>query len=142
MKIRTGFVSNSSSSSFAVLGFVVDNEIKEKVKRIALKDEEVETEEYLCCSKCDFEASSDDVKFCEKCGEKMETKTREIELDVYDLFDAVGMSCYCTSDYNNEYVTGFNIETRSAKQISQLNDKLVEMLGDQGFTVISGEYAC
>jgi len=34
MKIRTGFVSNSSSSSFVVLGIKMDKETSEKLKKI------------------------------------------------------------------------------------------------------------
>lgn len=144
MKVRAGFVSNSSSSSFAIIGFKVTPEIREKIKAIAMKDEEMETEEYWACRKCGFEPKNKKVKFCEKCGGNMDTMTREVmpewtESD-YELFEAVGMSYYGESDCGE--VAGFDVDGKSAKSVIELNDKLTEMLGDLGFKMMTGEYAC
>lgn len=144
MKIRSGFVSNSSSSSFAIIGFEVTDKIRAKIKEIAMKNSEMETEEFWACRECGFEPGSKKVKFCEKCGGAIETSTREVlpewtESD-YELFEAVGMSYY--SETEDGEVAGFNVGGESAKGVIELNNKLIEMLGDLGFYIFAGEYAC
>jgi hypothetical protein len=44
MKIRQGFVSNSSSSSFCILGVSVDNDTYDKVDSILFKDRILDVE--------------------------------------------------------------------------------------------------
>lgn len=144
MKIRTGFVSNSSSSSFAIIGFEVTKEIREKAIAVALKDEKTVKEDYWACRKCGFEPSNKKVKFCEKCGGNMDTMTRDVhpswDEGDYELFEALGLSYYEGTE--NGDVAGFGIDGASAKRVAELNDKLVEMLGDLKFVILTGEYAC
>jgi len=139
VKIRTGFVSNSSSSSFAVLGFEVTPEIRNKVKKLVGGVKE-QTEERWCCSKCNHEPVKQP-KFCDKCGGEMHTATRvkEIEWDDYELFEAIGMSHYPETEYGD--VAGFDVDGKTAEQITELNQKLVEKLGEETYTVMIGEYA-
>jgi hypothetical protein len=47
MKIRSGFVSNSSSSSFCIYGIEVTEEIQEKIKKFLDPDKNEDHEEYI-----------------------------------------------------------------------------------------------
>jgi len=145
MKIRTGFVSNSSSSSFAILGFVITDEVREKVKKLANAEETIkQTQKYWGCSKCDFESPMYIKKpeFCEKCGGKMHEASRVLELEWCDseLFEAIGMSYYSESDWGD--VAGFDVDGKTAEEIIEIHKKLVTKLGEATYKVMIGEYAC
>lgn len=142
MKIRTGFVSNSSSSSFAILGTTVSKELKEKAKELSKDQIGEPTEEYWCCSKCGTEPPyGKKPKFCDKCGSAMHNATRAVEPDIYELFEEVlGLDYYPDSDYGN--VVGFNIDGKTIEEVQELHKKLVEKLGENNYKILTGEYAC
>ena len=138
MKIRTGFVSNSSSSSFAILGFTVTDAMKEKAKKIASAEKEVE---YWCCPQCGTEPNyGARPKFCDECGAEMHTATRIEEVFDYELFETIGLSYYAESEYGD--VAGFDVDGKTAEQVIELHNKLVEELGEGTYKILVGEYAC
>ena len=138
MKLRTKFVSNSSSSSFVVVGFEVTDNIL-KIAREAAQKIENSTEEYLCCSKCGFEPSGKP-KFCEKCGGEIHTATRPAELKTYDIFEILGMSYYPESDEGK--IAGFSIKNANSSVIKKYENEIKEIFGDIEFGIISGTYYC
>ncbi len=144
MKIRTSFVSNSSSSSFAILGIKVTNTIREKIHQLANEECEPETEEYLCCKKCGHEPDKTDVKFCELCGGLMDIATRDIEYEWdcdSERFETLGLDYYSDTDYGE--ICGLSIDNKTVDQILEIHKKMIEMFGDNlTFKVMSGEYAC
>ncbi len=142
MKIRTGFVSNSSSSSFCILGFKITPEIMEKVRELADKSEKANNrspENYWCCTKCGFEPANKNVKFCENCGGPMDTATRLKWDSEWDMFEAIDMGSYKKTDYG--WVCGFNVEGLESAHIITLQNRIVEMFGDVKAIVMSGEHA-
>lgn len=143
MKIRTGFVSNSSSSSFCILGFKVTPEILESVRQLADKSEKAKNrspENYWCCTRCGFEPANNKIKFCEKCGGPMDTATRLEWEGEWEMFEALGMRSYKETDYG--WVCGFSAEGTPIEFIIKLHALIVSMFGDVKPTIMSGEYAC
>lgn len=132
MKIRKGFVSNSSSSSFCLLGCYLKRADKDRIA----KNIEVPKVEYWGCSKCG-KSSWSKPAFCEKCGGKMQTMEKDGEPDLYDYFEDLGLTYHGEED-----VVGFDIEGKTPDQIVELHKKLVGILGEGKYKVLSGEYAC
>ena len=75
MKIRTGFVSNSSTSSFILIGLKID---RNKLYVQELKDS---------CD-CNIE-DKDKLAFCSKCGTKVRKISREAPIPEYNHEDCV-----------------------------------------------------
>lgn len=146
MKVRTGFVSNSSSSSFAILGFEVTN----KTRAIAKKHSgvEEETEDWWGCPKCDrvtgrmSNSSAKKPQFCDKCGSEMTVISRPKTISDYDLFEGLvpGMDYFSETDYGS--IAGCSVKDLSPEGIIELHKKLVAIFGDTHFSVMVGEYAC
>lgn len=138
MKVRNGFVSNSSSSSFCIFGVVVNDKILEIVKKKVKAEAQTETEEYMVCEKCGHTPRSSP-KFCEKCGGNIVTKTREVEYEyeMYEMFEAVGLA-YNSDDYTS--YAGVGISGCDVEAIISAQKELEEIFGSEmKFKVYSGE---
>lgn len=108
MKIRNCFVSNSSTSSFCILGTTVDADILKKLKKIAKK---------YCKNKGYKFVDSDSFKeLAEQSG-----------LD-YEIDDR--------SEYGD--IIGMSVANLSPAQIVETEKELIEMFGDIGFSVMVG----
>lgn len=135
MKIRAGFVSNSSSSSFCVLGIPVE---KTAICKILFGDT---TYKVRACG----HSVKPDMQFCPQCGKKaheeMEYDDEEIGKVFKERFgDAADYLTY-GYDYKRRYI-GWNIEGLTfAKLIGkkQAVQALEEIFGDT-VQVYSAEY--
>lgn len=142
MKARAGFVSNSSTSSFCVFGFSLNNKINKIMKDKAKAKEEEYEEEYWACSECGYEPQTEKPEFCKRCGGKMETKTRTVteELDFYDICENLGLVFY---DGDSGTVVGLDAEGKSVAQLTKAQEKINKILGiNIDCKIRSGEYGC
>lgn len=145
MKARTGtgFVSNSSTSSFCVVGFKLNKKLKKLLKdKASLENEEYE-QEYWGCSKCDSEIAYSKPEYCSKCGGKMETKIRMVtdELSFYDVCETLGLSYHSETDHGE--VVGLNAENKTIAQLTKVQEKINDILGIKvDCKIYSGEEAC
>jgi hypothetical protein len=146
MKIRTGFVSNSSSSSFAILGFEVTDETRAIAKKHANANDL--TEDWWGCTKCDYVVGRSNsmytkkAQFCGKCGTEMSVISKPKEISNWELFESLvpGMDYFDKTDYGS--IAGCSVKDLSPEGIIELHKKLVAIFGDIHFSVMVGEYAC
>ena len=141
MKVRAGFVSNSSTSSFSIFG--VDTDDSELV-RILFGEAEIIKEKG-----CSHEFDRDSKKFCSECG-KQAWNEYEKEYDYEDIENALGEKGldYVTCGENDEgpYV-GWSLAGKGGKraakkqleELNRINDLLKEMFGREG-DFYSGSY--
>jgi hypothetical protein len=122
MKIRTGFVSNSSSSSFAIIGTQLTNTIIEGIEKNNRKEG---IPEFI--PGCDHRVE-DGFKFCPECGAKVMApnpeyyESNEIEC-WWGFFEEKDMSYYTETDWGE--IVGFPIRSvDEEKSIRQIKEEL------------------
>lgn len=142
MKIRLGFVSNSSSSSFCILGCRLTKKIKEFIlNHPALNVQKIEEKKWEC-PECKFSAKHNP-RFCEKCGSLMGEQIYFVNEKVYidEACEDLGLT-YCSGTEWGELV-GVDSSNKSIEELIKLNELLVKILGEGiEFKNISGEREC
>ena len=146
MKIRSGFVSNSSTTSFAIYGVKIHGE--EKVfKMLGGIKEKSEPE---VCYECKHEFDRKNMKFCPDCGRSSKPIVYEDEdIDYYEeiLELARKNGLYAECDYENgDYYIGVDLNKRYSKEkkitlVSDTNaqlEKFTKLSPDFHFIVIEG----
>lgn len=142
MKIRSGFVSNSSSSSFCILGCRLTKKIEEIILNHPSLNVQKVKEKKWECPECKFSAKHNPL-FCEKCGSKMGEQTYIVNEKLYidEACEDLGLS-YCEGTEWGSLV-GVDASSKSVEDLVSLNEMLVGILGeDIEFAIISGEREC
>jgi len=134
MKIRNGFVSNSSSSSFCILGVYFDN-AKSVFEALSI---EAKIEAEPSCS-CDIDRESlrsDGCKFCPKCGsllfaepdewdfrERLDSELSKLDIGYLSSENWLFVGC----DIGSE--NGSNVEP-TIEKMQKTHTRLKELFGD------------
>lgn len=144
MKIRLGFVSNSSSSSFCVFGITLTEEIRIIAKKYYEEHigETSIAENYFSCPKCKFSSRKCIKKFCENCGSPIEQLSRLKPIKNYILFNGLLDDLRYIDECDAGSVIGFDVDGLTIEQLIDKNKKLIEIFGDLDFSFISGEESC
>ena len=139
MKIRNGFVSNSSSSSFSIFGVEVDYDCLKNTLAKYLKEQEP-------IPGCSHKFDRDKNEFCGKCGQSAWHEIDE-ETDQYEqIEEKLGdMGFTMQSDPDNEcYYVGIDLSDmegnmdKKLDKIKKANKELRKLFGSDG-DFLSGE---
>ena len=140
MKIRQGFVSNSSTSSFCIFGVGFET-VEDVVRALGLAPQKI--------NGCDHEFDRTAAKFCPECGEPA-----LVEEDEYDLANRVEETCAlhglgfenyseeCDSEdqvFVGRYPGG--VGQKLIDDMVAINKSCLELFGKEA-SLHSGEYAC
>lgn len=142
MKVRSGFVSNSSTSSFCIYGVYFEESEKmtnELVLKLTGKDL-TETRTVNGCN-CEIEReqlAKDGFEFCPKCGSLL-SETEEVyeDFDVYDAVeeacDKLGLECSHHSEEGLEsedcgpgWIIGYHVSGRGGRRAAKKTPELLE----------------
>lgn len=143
MKVRCGFVSNSSTSSFSVFG--VETSEDELIK-VFFNDTDIHVKE----PGCEHEFDREKQKFCAECG-KPAWNEYDKDFEYEDFEEACsekGLS-YRPIPESDEIYVGWNLAgnggKRAAKkqldELNRINEVLKEIFGREG-DFYSGSYYC
>lgn len=146
MKIRKGFVSNSSTTSFAVYGVVLDFE--EAVAKF-LPDNVTVTKVHGC----KHEFDRDHLQYCGECGkpsweEKSIKKYKDEYSAIYNALEKMGLDCEYDGEGGILYV-GYNVKIKKGREklsnkieyMQAVDKKLREMFPYGNIDFCIGEYA-
>jgi hypothetical protein len=130
MKIRSGFVSNSSTSSFCVFGAVVTQSFLETLLKNPDKEDG-----------CEHKFNRDKAKFCPECGCKSWFEPENCEEDYSEACEKLGLKLY---NYD-KWILGCGLTGTAEEAIASIAavDKVFkELIPNIKPKVIHGEYAC
>ena len=147
MKLRCGFVSNSSTSSFSIFG--VETSWQELTK-VFFPNFEAEAAKLVPV--CSHEFNRLSMQFCPSCGSPAFRKTSEKTTadyeDVESELNKLGFDIYNETDCGEGVYVGNNLAGRGGKrgalkrldELKEVNEKIMSIFGrDADF--FSGEYA-
>lgn len=134
MKIRSGFVSNSSSSSFAIFGICTDDETL--IKGLQLVEQGATIEDG-----CNHSFDRTKAKFCSECGSPAYIEIPPEDIDLYTYFDNTKFTFF--HDNYHTYV-GVDLDMtweKGKERCQDFYDWALKTFGIKA-SFMSGEYAC
>jgi hypothetical protein len=141
VKIRIGFVSNSSSSSFAIFGIETD---WEELTKVFFPDFKKTPKQKV--SNCAHSFDREIMAFCPTCGAKAWKVIEAVKtVDQYEVRKKIGeidWSIYTETDYGT--IVGLELGGEgktSLKELQEFNEEVVSKFGREA-SFLSGEYAC
>jgi hypothetical protein len=137
MKIRQGFVSNSSTSSFCVFGIELDN--GPALLKKLIKAGEIEPDKG-----CEHEFDRKTVKFCEECGEAAYVDPEE-NFESYDLEEYFNNKALdVVNGEGDEIYIGINLENENVnlKILTKAEELLKELYPKKKAQFYSGTRYC
>jgi hypothetical protein len=133
MKIRNGFVSNSSSSSFCIMGVTTSESELLPLYLKAMGKDASATIEPGCSCDIDRDAMKEQgYSFCPKCQSKLFVEIEPDE-ELYEMCEALDLD-YASEEYGDAYVgislkSGKNVEG-VIEELRKAEKKLKELFGD------------
>ncbi len=148
MKIRLGFVSNSSTSSFSIFGIETS---WEELNKVLFPKFAPEPDKMVL--NCSHEFDRTTMKFCPECGaaafrKEYGRKKPDYE-ELHKKIDELGWRLYDETDLGNGVYIGNNLKGRGGKraalkrldELKEVNEKMMALFGREA-EFFSGEYAC
>lgn len=135
MKIRSGFVSNSSTSSFVIVGFGVPYKFQDKAISKAKEISGPEFIDSLACEKCGYKPFTNyrnpPPKICDQCGGKLSIALVENEkaYTVFWAMEKLGLEYY--RHEREGYVAGLNVCGKSPEQAIVAQKEVTKILKEK-----------
>ncbi|MCK9458521.1 MAG: hypothetical protein M0R80_02610 [Proteobacteria bacterium] len=148
MKVRLGFVSNSSSSSFSIFGVQTT---WDELTKVLFPDFKPEPDTQV--PNCKHEFNRGNMKFCPECGVKSYRTVRGHKAPDYEereeKLNELGWVLYSETDLGDGVYIGNNLKGRGGKraavnrldELKEVNEKMMALFGREA-DFFTGEYAC